>query len=105
MKSPLEIDKETVKKFKITDEVSPVQKLSFLQEQLQQLQGMQWRARIDVVHAHRLIESPNMTLSQKGHSNLANHYNEVEQFTGAITQLKQLIQELREEYPELQVEE
>lgn len=107
MQSPLSIDKQTVKKYKITKEldVSPVQKLGFLQAQLQDLQAMQWRSRVDIIHATRLTESDNEVLKHKGHNNMATHVNEVEQATGAIAMIKQLIDELRKEYPELQVEE
>lgn len=107
MKSPLSIDKETVKKYKIdpATDYSPVQKLSFLQAQLQELQAMQWRARVDIVHATRLAESDNEVLKHKGHNNIAQHINEVQQSTGAIAQIKEFIDELRNEYPELQVED
>lgn len=105
MQSPLSIDKETVKKYKITPEIeiSPVQKLSFLQNQLQELQAMQWRSRVDIIHATRLTEADNDVLKHKGHNNMAQHVNEVEQSTGAIAMIKKLIDELREEYPELKV--
>lgn len=107
MKSPLAVDKATVKKYDIKpeDDVSPVQKLSYLQEQLQQIQAMHWRARVDVIHATRLTESDNDTLKHKGHNNMAQHINEVEQSLGAIRMVKVLIDELRQEYPELNVEE
>jgi hypothetical protein len=106
MQSPLSIDKDTVKKYKITKETElpPIHKLSFLQDQLSQIQQMQWRSRVDVMHATRLTESTNDTLKNKGHSNLAQHLNEVEQSTGAVEMLKKLIDELRAAYPELSVE-
>lgn len=106
MKSPLAIDKETVTKFKITPEedISPIQKMSFLREQLSEIQKIQWRSRVDVMHANRLTESDNEVLKQKGHQNLAQHLNEVDQFTGAIRMLRKLIAELEEEYPELKPE-
>ena len=107
MKSPLSVDKATVEKSGITPEVdvSPIQKLSFLQNQLQELQAMQWRSRVDIIHATRLTESSNEVLKHKGHNNLAQHINEVEQSVGAIKMIKSLIEELRQEYPELSVEE
>lgn len=105
MKSPLALDRETVKKFNIKDDVAPVAKMSFLQDQLQQLEATMWRSRIDILHATRLTESINDTLKQKGHQQLATHLNEVAQFTGAIEMIKTLINELRQEYQELQVEE
>lgn len=107
MNSPIAIDKATVKKSGITEDVDvpPVQKIAFLQNQLQELQGMQWRSRVDIIHATRLTESKNEVLKHKGHNNLAQHINEVEQSVGAILMIKTLIDELREEYPELKVEE
>lgn len=106
MKSPLAVDKETVKKYGITPEIepTPLQKMSFLQNQLEEIQAMQWRSRVDILHASRLTESKNDTLKHKGHNNMAQHVNEVEQATGAILMLRKLIEELREEYPELAVE-
>lgn len=107
MKSPLELDKATVAEYKITDdiEISPVQKIGFLQDQLEQIQGMHWRARVDMLHAARLQEDKNPTLREKGLSNMATHRNEMEQSIGAIKMIRTLIEELREEYPELQIEE
>lgn len=107
MKSPLSIDKETVKKYDITEDVDvpPLTKLAFLQNQLGELQAMQWRSRVDILHATRLTESDNEVLKHKGHNNMAQHVNEVQQSVGAIKMIKQLIDELRKEYPELQPEE
>lgn len=107
MKSPLELDKQNVKKYDITDdiEISPVQKLGFLQDQLAELQSMLWRSRVDILHAERLTETENQVLQHKGHNNMAEHINAVEQATGAIRMIKTLIEELREEYPELKVED
>lgn len=105
--SPLEIDKQTVKKYGITEaeELSPVQKLAFLQDQLEQIQTMHWRSRVDILHAERLKEDKNEVLKNKGLANLSQHQNEVQQSVGAIRMLRQMINELREEYPELKVEE
>lgn len=107
MKSPLALDKENVKKMGIPPEIdpSPVQKISFLQDQLEQLQSMHWRSRIDMLHAARLQESENEVLRDKGLQNMANHRNEVQQTIGAISMLRKMIEELRVEYPELQVEQ
>lgn len=106
MKSPLSVDKQTIKKYDITPDIdlSPVQKLSFLQDQLSEIKAIQWRARVDIIHATRLTESTNDTLKHKGHNNMAEHINQVEQFTGAIRMVQKLIDELREEYPELKAE-
>ena len=107
MKSPLATDKETQKKYKITPDmdISPMRKLSFLQNQLEELQNMQWRSRVDIAHAERLTEASNEVLKHKGHNNMAQHINEVEQATGAIQMIRTFIEELRAEYPELAVEE
>lgn len=107
MQSPLSVDKETVKKYKLPAEVEPTpfQKLAYLQDQLDTLKSMHWRARVDVIHAKRLTESDNEVLANKGHSNLATHLNEVQQSAGAIVMVNKYIDELRSEYPELQAEE
>lgn len=99
MKSPLAIDKETIKEFKIPPEVelSPRQKLAFLEAQLGELKAMQWRSRVDVVHAKRLQESPIEALQAKGNNNIVEHKNQVQQFTGGIVMIQKMIEELREE--------
>ena len=106
MKSPLALDKETAKKYGITEDidVSPRVKLSFLQTQLTEIQHAMWRARVDIVHATRLTESKNETLKNKGFQNMADHVNQVQQFTGAIKMLQDFIKELEEENPELKAE-
>lgn len=103
MKSPLQVDKNTQKKYGIKpeDDITPIQKLTFLEEQLGQIRAMQWRSRVDVIHATRLTESKNEVIKNKGHNNLGTHLNEVEQATGAIGMLKKMIEELKAEYPEL----
>jgi len=106
MKSPLAVDKETVKKYEITEDidVSPMMKLSFLETQLQEIQHAMWRARVDIIHATRLTESTNETLKNKGFQNMADHVNQVQQFTGAIKMIQVFIEELKKEYPELNPE-
>lgn len=103
MKSPLALDKETVAKYKIPKEVElhPRQKLAFLEDQLNQIKGMHYRARIDMLHSARLQEDENPTLREKGLSNMATHRNEVEQSLGAIAMLQVLIDELRAENPNI----
>lgn len=107
IESPLSIDKETIKKYGIKpeDDISPLQKLAFLQNQLQEIQAMQWRSRVDIIHASRLAESENEVLKNKGLTNKGQHLNEVEQTTGAIAMLKKMIAELRADHKELQVKE
>lgn len=106
MISPLAVDKQTVKEFKITPDadIPPVRKLAFLQAQLEELQAQAWRERVNVVHAVRLQKSDIEALRMKGNNNLMEHKNAVQQFTGGIVMIKQFIEELRAEYPELQPE-
>jgi hypothetical protein len=106
MKSPLALDKETAKKYGITKDldVSPMIKLSFLETQLQEIQHAMWRARVDIIHATRLTESTNETLKNNGFQNMADHDNQVQQFTGAIKMIQDFIAEIKAEYPELKAE-
>lgn len=103
MKSPLALDQDTVKKYKISKEVElhPRQKIAYLEEQLHQLKALHWRARVDMLHATRLQENENPTLREKGLSNMANHRNEVEQTIGGILMINNLIEELRREHPDI----
>lgn len=107
MKSPLAVDKETVKQYKIPAEceLHPRQKLAFLEAQLHELKSAQWRARVDVVHAKRLQESDNQVLKNKGFTNESEHQNQVQQFTGAIVMIQKFIDELRAETGEGEVSE
>lgn len=101
MKSPLAVYKETVAEYKLEDvEVTPVQKLSFLETQKQEIQGALWRATVDILHAKRLQESANPVLKAKGNNNFAEHVNQVEQFSDAIRMIEKFAKELRKEYAE-----
>lgn len=103
MKSPLALDKENVKKYKIGPEVElhPRQKLAFLEDQLHQLKAMHFRSRVDMLHALRMQEESNEVLKNKGLQNYSTHLNEVQQTIGAIKMLGTLIEELRTESPDL----
>jgi hypothetical protein len=102
---PLSIDKQTLKTVGITeDPVSPMRKLGYLQGQLEELETMLWRSRVDVIHAKRLQQSDNQVLRNKGLERESTHMNEVEQFWGAVQQVKNFIEQLREEHPELKAE-
>ncbi len=104
--NPLAIDKETIKKLGITEDIdlSPVQKLSFLQDQLSEMKVIMWRSRVDIIHAKRLAQSDTQALRNKGLQRETEHQNEVEQFLGGARMLVKMIEQLREEYPELKVE-
>lgn len=99
MKSPLALDKALVKEFNLPKEVElhPRQKLAFLEGQLQEIKSAQWRARVDVLHATRLTESPIEALRNKGLQNIGEHKNQVQQFTGAILMLNKLIEEVKKD--------
>lgn len=101
--NPLAIDTALVKEFEIPKEVElhPRQKLAFLEAQLHELKSAQWRARVDVIHATRLIESDVEALKNKGLQNLGEHKNQVQQFTGGIVMIQRLIDDVRKAYPEL----
>lgn len=103
MKSPLSVDKDTVKEYKIPKEIElhPRQKLAFLEEQLHQLKSLHWRARVDMLHAKRLQEDANPTLREKGLSNMATHRNEMQQTIGGIKMVSDFIEELKAENPDL----
>lgn len=103
MKSPLALDQETVKKYSIPKEVElhPRQKKAFLEEQLQQLKALHWRARVDMLHAKRLSEDDNDVLKNKGLQNYSQHLNEVQQTIGGIQMVQQLLDELNAQHPEV----
>lgn len=105
--SPLAIDKQTVKELKIdtTMDVSPIRKLAFLQAQLEEMESVAWRERVNIVHAARLQQSDIEAIRLKGNNNMVEHKNTAKQFAEGIAMIKQFIRELRETYPELQVEE
>jgi hypothetical protein len=103
MNSPLAVDKATVKEFNIPKEVElhPRQKVAFLEAQLHELKSAAWRARVDVIHAARLQESPIEALKMKGYNNMAEHKNQVQQFTGGIVMIQKLIDEIKAENPDM----
>jgi len=103
---PLGVEKQTLKELGIKEDVvPPVRKLAFLQAQYEEMESVFWRSRMDVVHAKRLTESDNEVLRNKGLERESTHKNEVRQFWGGIQMIKRMIEQLREEHPELQVEE
>ena len=99
----MQLDKENVKLYKIPKvcELHPRQKLAYLEEQLNQIRALHWRARVDMLHAARLQEEENPTLREKGLSNMATHRNEAQQTIGAVRMLVKFIEELKSENPNL----
>lgn len=103
---PFAVDRDLLKELKIDEDVVPnVKKLTYLQAQLQEMETIFWRSRVDVIHAARLAESDNEVLKNKGLERISTHKNEVRQFWGGIQMLRRMIEQLREENPELQPEE
>jgi hypothetical protein len=105
MDDPLGVDKETLVEFGIEDDISPVEKLSFLQAQLGEFRQQAWRERVNVIHARRLQQSDIEALRLKGTSNLSEHKNTVARLAEGSVMTKKLIEQLRAEYPELQIED
>jgi hypothetical protein len=105
--NPLAIDKEIFEELKLPAEAepTPIQKLSFLQAQLEEFKAQAWRSRVDAVHARRLMQSDIETLRLKGNNNLSEHKNATVRLSEGIVMTKRFIEQLREEYPELQVED
>lgn len=104
--NPLAVDKQTIKEFNIkpADEPSPFKKLAFLQAQLEEIESQCWRERVNIIHAMRLKQSDNEALQSKGNTNLIEHKNAVARLSEGYVMTKKLIEQLRQEYPELQVE-
>jgi hypothetical protein len=103
--NPLDVDKQTLKELDIKeDSISPIRKVAFLQGQLEEMESIYWRSRVDVVHATRLMQSDIEALRIKGGQNLVEHKNQVKQFYGGIQMIQKMIDQLREENPELQAE-
>ncbi len=100
IESPLSVDQATVKEFGIPKEIelTPRQKVAFLEAQLQELQASQFRSRVDVVHSVRLSQDENEVLRNKGLERVSIHKNEVRQFTGGIVMIQNMIKQLKEEY-------
>jgi hypothetical protein len=103
---PLGIDKLTIKEFNLRpeNEPSPRFKLAFLQAQLEEIEGQCWRERVNIIHARRLQQSDNQNLASKGNANIIEHRNTVERLSEGLVMIKRLMEQLREEYPELQAE-
>lgn len=94
--SPLEFDKDTIKEFGITDKTEPNKdwKTVFIQGQIDELQKLSWRTRIDLIHSEKLSQSPNETLAEKARQNRLNGRNDLKQFITAIETLQTLLEEM-----------
>lgn len=108
MKSPLSYYKEVAEEFGIIDDynVSPVGKLSWVQEQVVQQRQI----------IHRLLTDISTAASQKDKAKdpdtitayrkkIDGYKDDLRQLVAGVRVNLELIEELREEYPELKVEE
>lgn len=100
--NPLAVDKELVAELKLPVEAepTPLQKLSFLQAQLEEFKAQAWRSRVDAIHARRLMQSEHEALRLKGNNNLAEHKNAAVRLSEGILMTENFIKQLREEYPD-----
>lgn len=105
--NPLAVYKELVEELKLPEgsEPTPFQKVSFLQAQLEEFRSQAWRSVVDALHAKRLMQSPIEALQLKGNNNLAEHKNAAVRLSEGILMTQKFIEQLRDEHPELRVEE
>lgn len=104
----LETYKEVLKEFGITesDQVSPVGKMTYVQEQLGQQKAILNRLLFDVTTAKINLSNAKDELSIDAHkAQVSKFTNDIRQTRDSIRINTQLIEELREEHPELRIEE
>ena len=105
---PLEEYKKIVKEFGIEDEqnVSPVGKMTYIQEQVGQQKAILNRLLFDLTISKVHQQEAKDQMSRDAHRKKADEYrNDLYQIHAALKINLQLIDELREEYPELKPEE
>ena len=106
--SPLSIYQEIVKEFGVTDEhnVSPVGKLTYVQEQVQQQKAILNRLLFDLTTSIYNQNEAKDETTKDAHGQKGDSYrNDIRQIHAAIKTNLQLIDELRAEYEELQIVE
>lgn len=108
MKSPFTYYKEVAKEFGVTDElnVSPVAKLTFVQEQVVQQRQIINRLLVDI--STTLVEQENakdLATKDAYRKKIDDYRNDLRQLVIGVKNGLQLIDELRAEYKELQIEE
>lgn len=104
--NPLGVIKKTLKDLNIPEEAfDPRRMMVFLQAQNDEFKTLVHRYLFDTVHSTRLSESDVEALKNKGLSNLTENKNMVTQFYGGLQVTQKAMDQLREEYPELQPEE
>lgn len=108
MKTPLEYYKEVAKEFGIVDDynVPPVAKLSWAQEQVVQQRQIINRLLTDAATASAqkdTAKDPDTVTAYR--KKIDGYKDDLRQLVAGVKINLQLIEELRKEYPELQIEE
>lgn len=100
MKSPLEIDKDTVKEFAIKPEhdLNTGQKLIFLNAQKNEMQTVLWRNRMDLIIAMNQVEDLNKQgkeeLAGEHAKNVLTYRSTIKQLVLSVTIINKLIKEV-----------
>lgn len=108
MPSPITTYKQILKECGITDElnVSTVGRMTYLQEQVGQQKAILNRLLFDATVARISKEAAKDVTLKDAHRQKEDGYlNDIRQIKSALENNLTLIDELREEYPELQVEQ
>ena len=106
--NPLSFYKDVVKEFGVKDEytVSPVGKIAYLQEQVAQQQSIINRLLFDIATSQTHQSLVKDDISKDAHRKRTDDFrNDLRQLLGSIKINIRLIEQLREEYPELAVQE
>lgn len=81
----------------ITDDidVSNDQKVLFIKQQIDEMQRMLWRERVDIILSSRLMNDPSDTLAEKGRQTNNEKRHNARQIAMAITTLQNFLKQLR----------
>lgn len=101
--TPLEIDQIITKEFGITPDIdiSVDQKLLFIKTQIDEIQRVLWRERVDIVLSTELVNSGDEALAEKGRQTRHEKRHNAKQFTRAIKTLIQYHDQLEGSQPKL----
>lgn len=108
MSSPLAEYKKLIKEFEVAERetVSPVGKLTYVQEQVGQQQAIINRLLFDMATANVHMSEAKDPITKGAHRKKRDNFaDDLVQLLGTVRTNLTLIDELRAEYPELQIEE
>lgn len=108
MKSPIAVYKQVIKEVGVEDSenVSPVGKLTYIQEQVGQQKAILNRLLFDLTTSTLHQDEAKDDMTKDAHRKKADDYkNDIRQIHSSLKINLTLIEELRKEYPELQVAE